>query len=114
MTDRQAELGCDLFQRKSPPEIGLELFPGLPCLPRAKTPAGRCADALQPAIGPGDVGGEGQHHVIDKELVDLVRPAQPLLQRRTEMTDDLVVMTDAELKGELIDARCAGLLSDAV
>jgi hypothetical protein len=48
--------------------------------------------------------GEREHHVIDEELVGLGRPAQPFLERRADLTDDRVVMTDAELAGELTNA----------
>ena len=58
--------------------------------------------------------GEREHRVIDEKLVGLGRPTQRLQERRADMTDDRVVMADAELAGELTDARCAGLLGDAV
>ena len=34
-----------------------------------------------PAIGLGDVRGKREHHVIDKELVDFVRPTQRVQER---------------------------------
>ena len=47
--------------------------------------------------------GESEHHVIDEKLVGLVRPAQPFLQRRADMADDRIVMTDAEFTGEFAE-----------
>jgi len=83
-------------------------FAGALNLPRRKTAAGRLTAGAQSAIGLGDVCGERNHHVIDEKLVGLVRPTQPFLQRRADMTDDHIVMANAELTGELTDARRAG------
>ena len=113
MADREAELGRDLLQRKFPAEIGLQPFACAPHLPRSKTAASRSA-CPQSAIGLRDVRGERKHHVIDEKLVGLGRPTQRLQKRRADMTDDLVVMADAELTGEFTNARRAGLLGDAV
>src|SRR5882724_10829863 len=114
MADREVKLGRDLCQCKLSTEVGIESFAGALRLPRRKTAAGRFGDAPQSAIGLGDVRGEREHRVIDEKLVGLVRPTQPFLQRRADMTDDRVVMAGAELTGELTDARRAGLLSEAV
>src|SRR6202040_2707852 len=91
-----------------------EFFAGALRLPRRKTAADRFGDAPKPAIGLGDVCGEGEHHVIDEKLIGLVPPTQRLLQRRADMTDDRVVMADAELTGDLTNAQRAGLFSEAV
>src|SRR5262245_11461535 len=101
MADREANLGCDLCQLKFSAEVGLEPLAGALCLPRRKTAASQLGDALQSAVGLGDVRGERKHHVIDEKLVDLGRPTQPLQQGRAEMRHDLVLMADAELTGEL-------------
>ena len=57
---------------------------------------------------------ECEHRVIDEEPIDLSRPTQRWQQRATDMTDDRVVMAVAEPRGQLTNARCAGLLGDAV
>src|SRR5689334_9816614 len=112
MADRQIKLGGDLLQRKLSAEVGFEPFAGSSHLPRSKTAAVRFNDALQPAIGLGDVGGEREHRMIDEKLVGFFRPTQRLQKRRTEMTDDRVVMADARLIGEFTNAWRAGLFGD--
>src|SRR6266851_2285065 len=100
MADREAEPGRDLRQWKLSAEVGLKPFAGALHLPRGKTAASRFGDALQSAIGLSDVCGERKHHVIDEKLVRLGRLTQRFQERRANMTDDLVVVADAELKGE--------------
>ncbi|MGY4434426.1 hypothetical protein ACVWWO_006903 [Bradyrhizobium sp. F1.13.1] len=60
------------------------------------------------------MGGERKHHVIDEKLVGLVGPAQSLPQGGTDMSNDLVVMTDTWLVAELANARPARLPGNAV
>src|SRR5438105_2270208 len=114
MADREAELGCDLLQRELSAEVGLESFAGPLHLPGGETAAIGFADALQPAVSLDDVCCEREHHVIDEKLVGLVHPAQRLQKQRTEMTDNGIVVADAEPTVELADARRAGLIGDAV
>src|SRR2546430_14630571 len=114
MADREIELSRNLLQRKLSAEVGFEHLAGSLHLPRGKTAAVRFGDAVQPAIGLGDMCSERQHHVIDEKLVGLVRPMQRLQERRAEMTDDRVVMADTGLIGEFTDAWCAGLFGDVV
>src|SRR5437773_3153632 len=113
MADLEIKLGRDLLQRELSGEVGFEPFAGSLHLPRSKTAAARF-DALQPAIGLGDVGSEREHHMIDEKLVGFVRPTQRLQKRRAEMTDDRVVMADAGLIAEFANAWCAGLFGDVV
>ena len=42
--------------------------------------------------------------MIDEELVGLLRPAQPFQERRPDLTNDRVVMTDAGLAGDFAKA----------
>lgn len=58
--------------------------------------------------------GERQHHVIDEKLVGFGRSTEPLQQQRSDMTHDLVIMSDAELAGEVANRRRPGFLGDAV
>ena len=113
LTER-SKLGRDLFQRKFSAEIRFELFAGALRLPGRKTAAGRFSVAPQSAISLGDMRSEREHHVIDEKLVDLGRPAQPFQERGADMANNRVVMTDAELAGELTNARRAKLLGDAI
>ncbi len=114
MADREIKLGGDLLQRELSVEVGFEPFAGSLRLPRGKAAAVRIGDALQPAIGLGDVGSEREHHMIDEKLVGFVRPTQRFQKRRAEMTDDRVVMADAGLIAEFANPWRAGLFGDVV
>src|SRR5690348_12044226 len=114
MADRQIKLGRDLLQCKRPAEIGVQLFAGAVHLPCAKTAAARFDGSSQSAISLGNMRRERKHHMIDEELVGLARAMQRLEQRRAEMTDDPVVMTNPGLIDEPADALDTALFGDVV
>src|SRR3954451_8857200 len=100
MTDREIELGCDLLQRELAAEVRLEPLAGALRLPGRETAARGRGRALEPAIGLRDMGGQAEHHMVNEELVGLIRLAQPFLERGADVADDSIVMADADLTVE--------------